>query len=329
MTGTTSARAATMTGYGGPDVIGWSDVTLPPPGPGEVLFRSTAVGLNYIDTYHRRGIYPVPLPSGLGVEAAGVVEAVGDGVTTLNVGDRVATFGPTLGAYATHRILPAGALFRLPECISDQQAAAVLLKGCTTEFLVERCAKVQAGWPVLVHAAAGGVGLLLVQWLKHVGATVIGTVSNEAKAAEARAAGADHIILYTQEDCAPRVRELTGGEGVRVTFDGIGMDTWETSLDSTGRRGLIVSYGNASAPVTGISLGVLAAKGSLFNTRPTLYDYYREPAERAAGAARLFELIANGTLSIHIGQSYPLEAVAEAHRALEARETTGSTVLLP
>ena len=325
----TQARVARITAYGGPEVIGWESVTLPPPGTGEVLFRSTAVGLNFIDTYHRRGIYPVPLPSGLGVEGAGIVEAIGEGVSALSVGDRVATFGPMLGAYATHRILPATGLFRLPDGVSDHQAAAVLLKGCTTEFLVERCAKVQAGWTVLVHAAAGGVGLLLVQWLKHVGAIVIGTVSSEAKAAQARAAGADHIILYTQEDCAARVRELTGGEGVRVTFDGIGMDTWESSLDATGRRGLIVSYGNASAPVTGISLGVLATKGSLFSTRPTLYDYYREPAERAAGAQRLFDLVANGTLAIHIGQTYALEQAAEAHRALQARETTGSTVLLP
>ena len=325
----TQGRVARITAYGGPEVIGWESVTLPPPGTGEVLFRSTAVGLNFIDTYHRRGIYPVPLPSGLGVEGAGIVEAIGEGVTAFRVGDRVATFGPMLGAYATHRILPATGLFRLPDGVSDHQAAAVLLKGCTTEFLVERCAKVQAGWTVLVHAAAGGVGLLLVQWLKHVGAIVIGTVSSEAKAAQARAAGADHIILYTQEDCAARVRALTGGEGVRVTFDGIGMDTWESSLDSTGRRGLIVSYGNASAPVTGISLGVLATKGSLFSTRPTLYDYYREPAERAAGAQRLFDLIANGTLAIHIGQTYALEQVAEAHRALQARETTRSTVLLP
>lgn len=325
----TQARVARITAYGGPEVIGWENVTLPPPGAGDVLFRSTAVGLNFIDTYHRRGIYPVPLPSGLGVEGAGIVEAIGEGVTTLSVGDRVATFGPMLGAYATHRVLPASALFRLPDGVSDHQAAAVLLKGCTAEFLVERCAKVQSGWTVLVHAAAGGVGLLLVQWLKHVGATVIGTVSTEDKAAQARAAGADHIILYTQEDCAARVRELTGGEGVRVTFDGIGMDSWESSLDSTGRRGLIVSYGNASAPVTGVNLGVLATKGSLFNTRPTLFDYYREPAERAAGAQRLFDLIANGTLAIHIGQTFPLNQAAEAHRALQARETTGSTVLLP
>ena len=326
---TTIARVASITTYGGPEVIQWNSIELPAPGPGEVLVRSTAVGLNFIDTYHRRGIYPVPLPTGLGVEAAGVVEAVGSGVDRLAPGDRVATFGPSLGAYASHRILPAAALFRLPDGVSDQQAAAVLLKGCTAEFLVERCAKVQQGWTVLVHAAAGGVGLLLVQWLKHIGATVIGTVSSEAKAAEARAAGADHVILYTQEDCAPRVRELTGGEGVRVTFDGIGMDTWETSLDSTGRRGLIVSYGNASAPVTGISLGVLALKGSLYNTRPTLYDYYSDAGERTAGAQRLFDLIASGTINIRIGQTYKLEQAAEAHRALQARETVGSTILLP
>jgi NADPH2:quinone reductase len=318
-----------MAAYGGPEVIEWHDVELPPPGVGEVLVRSTAVGLNFIDTYHRRGVYPVSLPSGLGVEAAGVIEAVGANVTGFAVGDRVATFGPTIGAYATLRIVPASALFHLPDAISDQQAAAVLLKGCTTEFLVERCAKVQAGWPVLVHAAAGGVGLLLVKWLKHVGAVVIGTVSTEAKADQARAAGADHVILYTQEDCAARVREITGGEGVRVTFDGIGMDTWEASLNATARRGLIISYGNASAPVTGIGLGVLATKGSLFATRPTLYDYYREPGERAAGANRLFDLIANDTLTTHIGQTWPLEQAAEAHRALEARATTGSTVLLP
>lgn len=325
----TPARVARIAAYGGPEMIEWASVNLPPPDAGEVLFRSTAVGLNFIDTYHRRGIYPVPLPTGLGVEAAGIIESVGPGVTGFAPGDRVAAFGPTIGAYATHRILPADALFALPEDISDHQAAAVLLKGCTTEFLVERCARVQPGWPVLVHAAAGGVGLFLVQWLKLIGATVIGTVSSEDKANQARAAGADHVINYVQENCAARVRELTGGKGVRVTFDGIGMDTWETSLDSTGRRGLIVSYGNASAPVTGISLGVLATKGSLFNTRPTLYDYYREPAERAAGAQRLFELVASGALSIHIGQTYPLEQVAEAHRALEARETIGSTLLLP
>lgn len=321
------ARVASFSKTGGPDVIAWIDVDLPSPGPGEVRMRTTAVGLNYIDTYHRRGIYPVELPSGLGIEAAGVVEAVGEGVSGFAPGDRVATFGPVRGAYATARNLPAATLFHLPDDIDDETAAAALLKGCTTEFLVERCAKVEAGWPVLVHAAAGGVGLILVQWLKAIGATVIGTVSTEEKAAEARAAGADHVILYTREDTAKRVRELTGGKGVRVTFDGVGMDTWEASLDSTGRRGLIVSYGNASAPVTGVSLGVLATKGSLYNSRPTLFDYYAEPEERAAGVARLWEMIRTGKVRISIGQRYELEDAAQAHRDLEARKTSGSTVL--
>lgn len=321
------ARVATFSKTGGPEVIEWIDVDLPAPGPGDVRMRTTAVGLNYIDTYHRRGIYPVELPSGLGMEAAGVVEAVGEGVTGFAVGDRVATFGPVRGAYATARNLPAATLFKLPDDIDDETAAAALLKGCTTEFLVERCAKVEPGWPVLVHAAAGGVGLILVQWLKAIGAVVIGTVSTEEKAQEARAAGADHVILYTREDTAKRVRELTGGKGVRVTFDGVGMDTWEASLDSTGRRGLIVSYGNASAPVTGISLGVLATKGSLYNSRPTLFDYYAEPEERAAGVARLWEMIRTGKVRISIGQRYALEDATQAHRDLEARKTSGSTVL--
>lgn len=323
------ARVAIFEQTGGPEVIVWRDVELPPPGAGEVRMRTTAVGLNYIDTYHRRGIYPVELPSGLGMEAAGVVEAVGEGVTDLAPGDRVATFGPVRGAYATARNLPAATLFKLPDDIDDETAAAALLKGCTTEFLVERCARVEAGWPVLVHAAAGGVGLILVQWLKAIGATVIGTVSTEEKAEEARAAGADHMILYTKEETAKRVRELTGGKGVRVTFDGVGMDTWEASLDATGRRGLIVSYGNASAPVTGISLGVLATKGSLYNTRPTLFDYYAEPAERAAGVARLWEMIRSGKVRVTIGQRYELEDAAQGHRDLEGRKTSGSTVLLP
>lgn len=321
------ARVASFSKTGGPEVIEWIDVDLPAPGPGEVRMRTTAVGLNYIDTYHRRGIYPVELPSGLGMEAAGVVEAVGEGVTGFAVGDRVATFGPVRGAYATARNLPAATLFKLPDDIDDETAAAALLKGCTTEFLVERCARVEPGWPVLVHAAAGGVGLILVQWLKAIGAVVIGTVSTEKKAQEARAAGADHVILYTSEDTAKRVRELTGGKGVRVTFDGVGMDTWEASLDSTGRRGLIVSYGNASAPVTGISLGVLATKGSLYNSRPTLFDYYAEPEERAAGVARLWEMIRTGKVRISVGQRYALEDAAQAHRDLEARKTSGSTVL--
>ena len=220
---------------GGPEVIQWREVDLAPPGPGEVQMRNTAVGLNFIDTYHRGGLYPVRLPSGLGMEAAGVVEAVGDGVAGFAPGDRVCTFsGP--GAYATARNLAAAALFRIPDGITDEIAAAALLKACTVEALVERCAKVEAGWPVLVHAAAGGVGLLLVQWLKHVGAFVIGTVSSEAKAAAAREAGADHIVRYDRDEVAPKVRELTGGAGVRAIFDGVGKDTWQASLDSAAPR---------------------------------------------------------------------------------------------
>jgi len=324
-----SETAAWIETQGGPEVISWREVELPPPGPGEVRMRNTAIGLNFLDTYHRGGLYPIALPSGLGVEAAGVVEAVGEGVGELAPGDRVCTFGPALGAYSTARNVAASALFRIPEGISDETAAAGLLKACTVEALVERCAKVQPGWPVLVHAAAGGVGLLLVQWLKHVGAVVIGTVSTDEKAAAAREAGADHIVRYDREEVAPKERELTGGAGVPVVFDGVGQDTWQASLDSAAPRGLIVSFGNASGPVTGVSLGVLSQKGSLFVTRPTLFDYYREPGERAAGAARVFELLGNGVLSVTIGQTYPLREAAQAHRDLEARKTTGSTVLIP
>lgn len=323
------ATQAFFSRTGGPDVIEWREVDVPAPAPGEVTVVHSAVGLNYIDTYHRRGIYPVALPSGLGLEAAGTVIAVGEGVSTLREGDRIATFGPAMGAYASARNVPAASLFVLPDAISDDVAAAVLLKGCTAEFLAERCARVAPGDAVLVHAAAGGVGLILVQWLKAMGATVIGTVSSAAKADAARAAGADHIVRYDHEPVAARVRKLTGGAGVRVTYDGVGMDTWEASLDATGRRGLIVSYGNASAPVTGISLGVLAQKGSLYNTRPTLFDYYADPAERAAGAERLWAMISEGKVEVTIGQRYPLLEAPRAHTDLEARATTGSTLLVP
>lgn len=268
-------------------------------------------------------------PSGLGLEAAGVIEAVGEDVQDFSAGDRVATLGPARGAYANIRNIVASSLFKLPNHISNEVAAAALLKGCTAEFLVERCAQVKAGHTVLVHAAAGGVGLLLVQWLKAMGAIVIGTVSSEEKAMLAREAGADNIVFYTREDTAKCVRELTDGAGVRVVFDGVGLDTWEASLDSTGKRGLIVSYGNASAPVTGLGLGILAAKGSLYTTRPTLFDYYSDPAERAAGAARLWDMIGSGKVNVTMGQTYPLEQVQQAHRDLEARTTKGSTLLMP
>lgn len=314
---------------GGPEVIRWRDVTLGKPGPEQVLLRHSAVGLNYIDTYHRDGTYPVLLPGGLGLEAAGEILAVGEGVTDFAPGDRVATFGPERNAYSSARLVGASGLFKLPDTISDEVAAAAMLKACTVEALVERCARVEAGWPVLVHAAAGGVGLILVQWLKAVGATVIGTVSTAEKAEAARAAGADHVLRYRDEDVAARVREITGGTGVRVSFDGVGKATWPVSLKSTARRGLIVSYGNADGPVTDVNLGILAQHGSQFVTRPTLFDYYREPAERAAGVARVFDLIAKGSVTITIGQRYPLKDAARAHTDLESGRTTGSTLLIP
>lgn len=318
-----------ITAHGGPEVLRWVETQLPPPGPGEVRIRTGAAGLNFIDTYHRSGLYPQPLPAGLGIEAAGVIEDVGPGVSDWAVGDRVGLFSADPGAYATARNVPAALLARLPATIPDETAAALMLKGATAEFLVERCAHVQRGWPVLVHAAAGGVGQLLVQWLKHVGAEVIGTAGGPAKIALARAAGADHVIDYASEDVAERVRALTGGAGVKVAFDGVGAATWPASLASTARRGLIVSYGNASGPVTGVALGALSSAGSLFVTRPTLFDYYREPRERAAGMQRVFELAEAGVLKVRIDQRFALSDAAQAHRALESRATTGATVLLP
>ena len=323
------AICAEFTQAGGPEVIMMREVEVPAPGPGEVTIVQSAVGINYIDTYHRSGIYPAKLPSGLGLEAAGTIAAIGQGVSGLHEGDRVATFGPALGAYASARNLPANSLFVLPDAIDERIAAAALLKAATTEYLVERCAKVETGWPVLVHAAAGGVGLLLVQWLKHKGATVIGTVSTAAKAEAALAAGADHVIRYDSEPVAAKVRELTGGAGVQVTFDGVGMSTWQANLEATARRGLIISYGNAGGLVTGVDLGALTMNGSLFVTRPSLFDYYTDPAERVAGAELVWDMIGSGCIAVTIGQTWPLAEAAEAHRALEARETTGSSLLIP
>lgn len=323
------ARVASFERTGGPEVIAWADVDLPDPAPGEARVRHTAVGLNYIDTYHRSGLYPVPLPGALGSEAVGVVEAVGAGVEGLAPGTRVGTFGPALGAYATHRNVAADSLFKLPHDIDDRTAAAVLLKGCTAEFLIERCARVERGRAVLVHAAAGGVGHLLVQWLAHIGAVVIASAGGPAKAASALQAGATHAIDHRDGDVAARVRELTDGRGVDVVLDGVGMATWTVSLAAVRRRGLIVSYGNAGGAVTGIGLGALAQAGSIFVTRPTLYDYYRTPDERQAGVARLFDLLRRGVLSVEIGQTFAIEDAAQAHRALEAGETRGSSLLLP
>lgn len=324
-----AAQAIRFDHVGGPGVLRLVDVDVGDPSDGEIVVRHTAVGVNFIDTYHRSGLYPVALPSGIGSEAAGVVEAIGAGVLDVAVGDRVTYAGGPVGAYATRRVIAADRVVVIPGLVSDEVAAAAMLKGCTTEYLVERCAKVEAGQDVVVHAAAGGVGLLLVQWLRHAGARVIATVGSEAKAALALEAGADDVILCRQDDVAAAVRDLTGGAGVDVVFDGVGHDSWASSLGSLKRRGLLVSYGNASGAVTGVDLGILARNGSLFVTRPSMVDYYVTRDEILAGTGKLFDLIVDGTLDVTIGQRLPLAEAAEAHRSLEARETTGSTILLP
>lgn len=313
---------------GGPEVIEWREVELPAPGPDEVLVRHEAIGLNYIDTYFRSGLYPAQLPTGLGMEAAGVVEAVGANVVVFRPGDRVAYMG-TAGAYASARLIAADALFRLPDAIDCRTAAAALLKGATVEFLAERCAPVAPGGWALVPAAAGGVGLLLVQWLTARGVRVIGTVGSAAKEQQALGAGCELVLRSDDPELAARVREATNGLGVAVSYDGVGAATWPASLASTARRGTIASFGNASGPVTGVDLGTLARHGSLFVTRPTMFDYYRDPSERAAGAEKVWAMIAGGKLTVTVGQTYPLREAAQAHRDLEARRTTGSTLLLP
>jgi len=313
---------------GGPEVIQWREVDLPAPGPGEVLLRHEAVGLNFIDTYFRTGLYPARLPSGMGMEAAGVVEAVGEGVTAFRPGDKAGYFGSP-GAYASARLIKAADLVPVPEGISSLVAAAVLLKGTTVEMLAERCAPVAPGGWALVPAAAGGVGLLLVQWLTARGVRVIGTVGSPEKVDAAKEAGAELVLLTGDEDLVARVREATGGNGVRVSYDGVGAATWQASLKSVGRRGTIASFGNASGPVTGVALRDLATHGSLFVTRPGVYDYYKDPAEAAAGAAKLWDMVASGKLTVTVGQTYALKDAAQAHIDLEARRTTGSTLLLP
>ncbi len=324
-----SATAIRFTSTGGPEVLAMTPVEVGAPGIGELRIRHTAVGVNFIDTYHRSGLYPLPLPSGLGLEAAGVVEAIGPEVLDFAVGDRIAYCWGSIGAYATERLIAADHVVPLPDGVSDDAAAAALLKGCTTEFLVERCAKIEAGQTVLVHAAAGGVGQLLVQWLRDTGARVIATAGSDAKAAIARAAGADEVILYHRDPVAEGVATLTNGAGVDVVFDGVGRDTWDGSLKSLKRRGLLVSFGSASGPVTGIDIAVLAREGSLFVTRPTMVDYFTTVEERRLGAAQLFARILDDRLTVSVGQRFALADAADAHRALERRETTGSTILLP
>ena len=325
----TDAKAIRFDATGGPDVLRLENVEVGDPGAGEIRIRQTAIGVNFIDTYHRTGLYPLPLPSGIGLEAAGVVEAIGPEVLDFAIGDRVGYCWGPVGAYATERLMPASRVIALPGLVTDEIAAAALLKGCTTEMLVDRCAKVEAGQTVLVHAAAGGVGQLLVQWLRHVGARVIGTAGTAEKAAIAREAGADDVILYRDDDVPSAVRELTDGKGVDVVFDGVGRDTWAGSLASLAKRGLLVSYGNASGPVEGVNIGILARSGSLFVTRPTMMDYYLTRDEILSGAGRVLDMIADGTIVVDIGAKFPLTDAAEAHRAMEGRSTMGSTILIP
>ncbi|WP_291840871.1 quinone oxidoreductase [Brevundimonas sp.] len=314
---------------GGPDVLELVEVPVPSPGPGEILIRQAAVGLNFIDIYQRTGLYPLPLPSGLGREAAGMVEAVGDGVTRFRVGDRVATATAPVGAYAQFHVLPESAAVAVPDDVSLETAAAVMLKGMTAEFLVRRTFHVKQGDEILLHAAAGGVGLILAQWAKLLGATVIGTVGSEAKAALARTHGSDHVILYDREDVAVRVKDLTDGRGVAVAYDSVGQSTFESSLASLRKRGTLVLFGNASGPVPPFDPLRLSRGGSLYVTRPTLFDYVATVEELDASAAALFDVIRSGAVKVEIGQTFPLAHVREAHEALASRRTTGSTLLIP
>lgn len=323
------AHAIRLHATGGPEVLTWEAVGVGDPGPGEVKLDQSAVGLNYIDTYHRSGLYPMQLPAGIGMEGAGTVTAIGAGVTDLAVGDRVCYASMPLGAYATERLMPADRLVKIPDGVGDREAAGMMLQGMTVEYLIRRTYPVKAGDTVLFHAAAGGVGLIACQWLSHLGATVIGTVGSEEKAERARAHGCTHTILYRHEDVAARVRELTDGRGVPVVYDSVGKDTWLPSLDSLEPRGLMVSFGNASGPVDAVNLGILAQKGSLYVTRPTLMTYTASVEDLRASAAALFDVVTSGAVTIPVNQTYPLAEAAQAHRDLEARKTTGSTVLLP
>ncbi len=323
------AKAIRMHGPGGPEVMRWEDVEVPAPGAGEVVLRHSAVGLNYIDTYHRSGLYPLPLPAGIGMEAAGVVEALGDGVTSLAVGDRVAYASGPIGSYAERRVMPADRVVKVPDGIDDSTAAAMMLKGMTVEYLLRRTYKVQPGDTILLHAAAGGVGLIACAWAKHLGATVIGTVGSEEKAALARAHGCDHTVLYTSENFTDRVREITGGKGVPVVYDSIGQSTFEGSLDCLSPRGMMVSFGNASGPVTAFNPGLLAQKGSLYLTRPSLVNYTASRSDLEASATALFDVVQKGIVRIEINQTYALKDAVQAHKDLEGRKTTGSTILQP
>jgi len=324
------AHAIRFQKTGGPEVLQWEELEVPAPGPGELQIRHKAVGLNYIDTYHRTGLYPLRMPSGIGLEAAGVVEQVGQGVTEFKPGDRVAYCNGPIGAYSELKDHPAERCVKVPEGISFEQAACMMLQGLTVQYLLRRMLRVpQAGETILWHAAAGGVGLIACQWAKALGVNVIGTVSSEEKAKLARDNGCTHTVNYTKEDFVARVNEITGGKKVPVVYDSVGKDTFLKSLDCLQPRGLLALFGNASGPVEALNTGLLAQKGSLYITRPTLMSYTSKREELVSAAKELFDLVLAGKIKVGPRQQYPLKEAAQAHRDLEARKTTGSTILVP
>ena len=323
-------HAVRMHKPGGPEVLRFEEIEVGEPGPGQVRLRQTAIGLNFIDVYQRTGLYPIAnLPAAIGLEAAGVVEKIGPGVEGLKIGDRVAYGTGPLGAYAEARLIDAAKVVKLPSAIDDRTAAAIMLKGMTAHYLLRRTYEVKPGDTILIHAAAGGVGLIVCQWAKALGATVIGTVGSEEKAAEAKAHGCDYPILYRKEDFAERVREITKGAGVAVVYDSVGKDTFFKSLDCLRPIGTMVLFGQSSGPVPPIDLGILAQKGSLYVTRPSLMTYCAKRSDLEWAARDLFEVVGSGKVKIEINQAYPLKEAVQAHRDLEARKTTGSTLLLP
>lgn len=323
------AKAIRIHRPGGPEVLQLEEVEVGVPGEGEVRIRQTAIGINYIDTYHRTGLYPLPMPTGIGLEGAGVVEAVGPGVTDFEPGDRVAYAGGPVGAYAAERLMPADRLVKVPEGIGDQQAAGMMLKGMTAEYLIRRTFPVKAGDTVLWHAAAGGVGLIACQWLKALGAHVIGTVGSDEKAALAQAHGCEFPVVYTREDFVARVKEITGGRGVPVVYDSVGKDTFARSLDCLRPRGMMVLFGASSGPVPPFDSQTLAQKGSLFLTRPTLFTYTASREDLVLSATSLFDAVRSGQVKIEVSRTYPLADAQQAHRDLEGRKSTGSLLLLP
>ncbi len=322
-------KAIRIHATGGPEVLRYEDVEVGDPGPGEARVRHTAVGVNYIDTYHRSGLYKVPLPSGLGTEGAGVVEAVGPNVDWVKAGDRVAYSGGPLGAYSTARVMPAERLVKIPEGISDRTAATLMLKGLTVQYLFRQTRRLQAGETILFHAAAGGVGLIACQWARALGVTMIGTVGSDDKAELARANGCAHTIVYTRENFVEKVKEITAGKGVPVVYDSIGKDTFPASLDCLQPRGLFVSFGSASGPVAAFDIALLQQKGSLYATRPTLFTYAAKRSDLVSMAEELFALVQEGKIRSEPRQDFALDKAADAHRALESRSTTGATILVP